>query len=56
MKKSDRDKNNRVHQERQYQTVADDDNEEQEKSKSKIKREMHELQALGQQLVELPAK
>jgi ribosome-associated protein len=56
MKESDRDKKNRVYQERQYQSVSDDDNEEQEKSKSQIKREMHELQALGQQLVELPAK
>ena len=32
------------------------DIEEQEKSKSKIKREMHELQALGKQLVGLPHK
>jgi len=32
------------------------DIEEQEKSKSKIKREMHELQALGKQLVGLPLK
>ena len=56
MKESDRDKKNRVSQERQYQTAADDDNEEQEKSKSQIKREMHELQVLGQLLVKLPAK
>jgi len=34
----------------------DQDNYEQPKSKSQIKRELHELQALGKQLVELPDK
>ena len=36
------------------QENEDQDIEEQEKSKSQIKREMHELQALGKQLVGLP--
>jgi len=38
------------------QENEDQDIEEQEKSKSQIKREMHELQALGKQLVGLPHK
>lgn len=38
------------------QVSGDQDIEEQEKSKSQIKREMHELQALGKQLVGLPNK
>lgn len=36
--------------------AVDDLEEELPKSKSQIKREMHELQALGKQLVELPPK
>jgi ribosome-associated protein len=36
--------------------AIDDLEEELPKSKSQIKREMHELQALGKQLVELPTK
>ena len=36
--------------------AVDELEEEPPKSKSQIKREMHELQALGKQLVELPAK
>ena len=55
MKESDREKKNRIHQDRMNQEFADD-YEEQEKSKSQIKREMHELQALGKQLVELAPK
>lgn len=40
----------------EIQESEDQDIEEQEKSKSQIKREMHELQALGKQLVGLPHK
>jgi ribosome-associated protein len=36
--------------------VIDEQEEDLPKSKSQIKREMHELQALGKQLVELPPK
>jgi ribosome-associated protein len=38
------------------QRMTDQDSEEQPKSKSQIKRDLHELQALGKQLVALPDK
>ncbi len=40
----------------EYQDSEEQDVEERPKSKSQIKREMHELQVLGKQLVELPPK